>query len=272
MNKYIWLVAILVIIIVALVGIFILWPTKNPVNAPVAQEGIQITSPKANEEISSPLKITGVTSGWNGFEGQVGTVKLLDYNGNQLASGILTATTDWMVPPTSFETTLNFTAANSGPGTLVFNNENPSGLPEYDKTFTLPVKINAESETMIVKVYFGKNEITGSTCNVVFPVDRVIPKTTAVLRATLEELLKGPTEQEKSRGYFTSIPSGTKLNRVAIENRTAIADFSKELDPHGGSCRVTEIWSEIQNTAKQFPTVDEIIVSIDGSTEEILQP
>ncbi|OGZ78587.1 MAG: hypothetical protein A2358_01785 [Candidatus Staskawiczbacteria bacterium RIFOXYB1_FULL_37_44] len=53
MKKQIWLVIILAIIIVILTGV-LLWPKpKNNNSKPVISD-IQITSPKAGEEISSP--------------------------------------------------------------------------------------------------------------------------------------------------------------------------------------------------------------------------
>ncbi|MCX6718492.1 MAG: hypothetical protein NTY81_02725 [Candidatus Staskawiczbacteria bacterium] len=147
MQKGTWLLAILGLIMVILIGILIFVPAKkssqqNP-PAVTETEGIQIIAPKLNEEISSPLKITGVVNGngWGGFEGQVGTVKLLDNNGNQLGIAILIATTDWMQSVINFETTLNFQSDISQSGTLVFHNENPSGDPARDKTFSLPIKI-----------------------------------------------------------------------------------------------------------------------------------
>ena len=144
MKKEIIIVIVLGIIMIVLAGL-LFWPTKQLTNnnPPQNTEGIQITLPVLNQEIYSPLKITGSVNGqgWNGFEGQVGTVQLLDYKGNKLAQGILTATTDWMVLPTNFETTLNFAVNNPGPATLVFKNENPSGDQVREKTFTLPVKI-----------------------------------------------------------------------------------------------------------------------------------
>jgi len=152
MKKEIWLVIILGVIIVVLVGAFLFGQNQapkekliapTPTTSPLTSLDISVLTPKVNEEVSSPIKITGVVSGngWAGFEGQVGTVKLLDSNGNELAQGILTATTEWTTLPTSFETNLNFTVANSGPATLVFKNENASGDPAKDKTFTLPVKL-----------------------------------------------------------------------------------------------------------------------------------
>jgi len=40
----------------------------------------------------------------------------------------------------------------------------------------------------------------------------------------------------------------------------------------GGSCRVTAIRSQIEQTLKQFSTVQSVIISIDNRTEDILQP
>jgi len=274
MNKNIWILIILAIIIVVLTG-FLFWPAKNnrqSVIAPTA--GITINSIKSGEEISSPLKITGIVNGdgWVGFEGQVGTVKLLDNAGKELSSGILNATTEWTTLPTNFETTLNFTANNSGPATLIFKNENPSGDPSRDKTFSLPVTIKAGAETTTVKVYFQDPVASNTNCKAVKSAERTVPKTQAVARAALERLLLGPTSEEKQI-YITSINSGVKIQSLTIENETAYVDFDETLEKNvGGSCRVASIRAEITETLKQFSTVKNVVISINGRTEDILQP
>ena len=138
MKKEFWLAIFLAIIIVALAAV-LLWPTptKNQKNT----LGIQIITPKLGEAVSSPIKISGSVNGggWGGFEGQVGGVTLLDYKGNIVATGPLSATTDWTRSPTSFETTLTFQTKTTGPMTLLFHNENASGDPVRNKTFTLPI-------------------------------------------------------------------------------------------------------------------------------------
>ena len=108
----------------------------------IPQTGLIVQTPQANAVVASPLVVSGYIDGtdrWTGFEGQVGTVRLLDGNGNQLALGILTATTDWMQFPTSFSTTLTFITPTTSVGTLVFKNENASGEPVRDKQFILPI-------------------------------------------------------------------------------------------------------------------------------------
>lgn len=280
MRKELWLMILMGVIIVALLAIFVFVPAKPVNNTPQQKaEGLIVTTPLANQEVSFPMEIKGYIDGknnWTGFEGQVGTVKLIDRDGVQVAGPTpLTAVTDWMKFPTQFILIFDF-AENVGyipEGTLVFRNENPSGDPVRDRTFSIPIKIKAERSEMIVRPFFAKNEITGSTCSVVFPVSRLVPKSQAVARAALEELLKGPTEEERAWGYYSNINSGVKIQSLVIdETGTAKVDFSNELETTGGSCRVTEIRSEITFTLKQFPTIKNVIISIDGRTEDILQP
>jgi hypothetical protein len=130
-------------------------------------------------------------------------------------------------------------------------------------------------ELMTIKVFFGNSEMNPGAldCSINFPIERQIVKTQAVAGAALEELLKGPTENEKAQGYFTSINSGVKIQKLTIANGTAAVDFDEQLEFQvGGSCRVAAIASQIRETLKQFETVKEVIISINGRTEDILQP
>ena len=130
-------------------------------------------------------------------------------------------------------------------------------------------------EFLTIKVFFNNSNLDPEfSCNKVFSVERKIIKTEAVARAALEKLLAGPTEEEISQGFSTSINSGVKIQKLTIdENGTAMVDFDERLEfPGGGSCRVSAIRSEITQTLKQFPTVNNVIISIDGRIEDILQP
>jgi hypothetical protein len=275
MKKEIWILIILAVIMVVLFAFLIFVPAKKSLSPQI--NGIGITSPKVNEEISSPLKITGTVNGngWGGFEGQVGTVKLLDDKGNQIGMAILTAITDWMSPPIGFQTYLQFSSDRDQAGKLVFTNENPSGLPNKNREFIMPVKIKKGSgEIMKVKAYFNNNIMDQEiSCNKVFAIERDVPKTTAVARAALDQLLIGLTNAEKDSGFFTSINSGVKIQSLTIENGTAKVDFDEQLERGvGGSCKVSAIRAQITETLEQFSTVKNVIISINGRTEDILQP
>jgi hypothetical protein len=101
---------------------------------------IEINSPSSNQLISSPLKISGQAFGAWYFEG-VFPIQLIGSNGQVLARGQASAQTDWtnaeFVP---FKAELSFNAGSSTIGMLVFSNDNPSGLPQNEKQFGIPVR------------------------------------------------------------------------------------------------------------------------------------
>ncbi len=89
---------------------------------------------------------------------------------------------------------------------------------------------------------------------------------------SLLKLLEGLTEEEKSNGYFTAINENTKINSFFIEEGIAYVDFTKDLDVAGGSAMVLAIYNQIEKTLLQFDTIEEVVISIEGEREEILQP
>ncbi len=247
--------------------------TTPPTADNVAAE-IKIDSPSSNQVISSPLEITGQALGSWFFEA-VFPIKLVGENGQVLAQGQAQATSDWttadVVP---FKAELKFAAGSSTIGMLVFANDNPSGLPQNEKQFGVPVRLSAVQQ-IPVKVYFGNTELAGSSsdCSLVYPVERLISKTPATARAALEQLLGGTNAEEKTQEYFSSINSGVKINSLTIDNGTAKVDFDSQLENQlGGSCRVTAIRAQITETLEQFPSVQNVIISVNGSVEEALQP
>ena len=129
-------------------------------------------------------------------------------------------------------------------------------------------------DALTVRVYFGNGGLDPEgSGDKVFTVERRIPRTRAVARSSLEELLKGPTDNETARAYYTSINPDVKIQCLVIENGIAKVDFNEQLQAGvGGSCRVSSIRAQITRTLKQFPSVDDVIISIDGKTRDILQP
>ncbi len=125
-------------------------------------------------------------------------------------------------------------------------------------------------ETMQIELYFV--EVVEDQEQIV-AVERSIPYTVAPARAALEELLVGPLPHEEVEGLSTSIPKGTELLSIDIQAGVATADFSKELDEDvAGAAWVTAIRNQIEQTLLQFGTVDEVIIMVEGESEEILQP
>lgn len=238
---------------------------------------IIVYSPQMGQAVKSPITLEGQAKGFWYFEASF-PVKLFDENGKEIGATAVQAQGDWMTENfVRFKGELSYNSIATTTGMLVFERDNPSGLPQNIEEYRVPVFIYP-NEVMSVKVYFNNDKLDPEySCNKVFPVERIIPKTQAVARAALEELLKGPTEQEKQEGFITNINQGVVIQSLTIDPPTgggiAKVDFNEQLEYQvGGSCRVAAIHAQIVETLKQFPTVQEVIVSINGRTEDILQP
>lgn len=136
----------------------------------------------------------------------------------------------------------------------------------------IPVKLG-NTQTTTVRVFLVGPENQGN-CSAVVSRERVIPYTQGVARAALEELFDGVTTREQSDGYTTSIPSGVEIISLSITNGEAYVVLSDDLEKGvGGSCRVSSIRAQIQETLTQFPSVDRVRIQVENKTEEeTLQP
>jgi spore germination protein GerM len=137
-----------------------------------------------------------------------------------------------------------------------------------------PTASAGTATTTTFNIYFANSKLDPEvSCQQVFPVKRTVAKTTAVGTAALNALLAGPTQAEKTSQYSTAIPAGAHLVSLIIADGVANAAFDEALVAGvGGSCRVALIRHQITATLLQFPTVKSVVISIDGRTEDILQP
>ncbi|MBZ4687308.1 MAG: hypothetical protein PWQ96_190 [Clostridia bacterium] len=127
---------------------------------------------------------------------------------------------------------------------------------EVDEIGTLPPTVE---ETIAVDLWFAGPE--GD--NLVKEV-REIPKVEGIARATVAELIKGPSPESN---LLPTIPVGTELLDINVkDNGLIIVDFSKELvENHIGNpqAEALTVYS-IVNTLCQFPTVDKVQFLVDG--------
>jgi hypothetical protein len=118
-------------------------PSSQPSLVPSSQphsDLIMIDTPQAGAVLSSPLTISGKARGQWYFEASF-PVKLLDDKGNVVVQIPVQAQGDWMTTEfVPFTAKLEFVAPTSSTGTLVFEKDNPSGLPENDKKVEIPVR------------------------------------------------------------------------------------------------------------------------------------
>ena len=268
------LIIALAIIILALIVVLV-WPFNN--------SDVKNLSVKAGQEIGTPLFVEGEAKGTWFFEGDF-PIKITDEQGNVLGSSYVKSEGDpaknsgasWMTEDfVKFYGQITYSSKTGGNGFLVLQKDNPSGLPEYDKKIKIPVVLQKTGYTT-VKVYFSNSQMNpnANPCDKVFSVDREIKKIQAIGSATLWQVLRGPTDEEKEQGFETNINFGVKLLSLNInKDGTATADFDEQLEAGvGGSCKVEAIRAQIIETLKQFPTIKEVVISINGNTQDILQP
>ena len=240
---------------------------------------IRIDSPRPNQAIESPLSVQGEARGTWYFEADF-PIKLFDDNGFLLGITPARAQGEWMTEDfVTFSASFPFSVPSTSKGRLVLEKDNPSGLPEHADQLIVPVyfkEMSAVSELMATKIFLSDSNFVGEPyfdCSKTVAVERQVPKTLAVARAALEALLRGALSEEVSQGFVSNINSGVRIQGLTIENGVAKVDFSEQLEFQvGGSCRVAAIRAQITDTLKQFPTVDSVVISIDGRTEDVLQP
>ncbi len=100
---------------------------------------LRFTNLKPGQTVASPLTIKGEAPGTWFFEASF-PVSILDERGNKLVTVPAQAKGEWMTTAyVPFEVTLTFDAGTSTEGTIHFENDNPSGLPENSRSVTVPV-------------------------------------------------------------------------------------------------------------------------------------
>jgi hypothetical protein len=89
-----------------------------------------------------------------------------------------------------------------------------------------------------------------------------------IARAAVEELISGPGVS----GLNPSIPAGTRLLNIYIQDRTCFVDFSREfiVNHSGGSAGETMTLASIVNSLTEFDTIDRVQVLVEGQSGETL--
>ncbi len=101
---------------------------------------ITVVTPKDHDMITSPLVVQGEALGTWFFEASF-PVRILDANGRELGVTPVQAQSDWMTTSSvPFVGTILFSEPTTETGWVVFQRDNPSGLPEYEEDYRIPVR------------------------------------------------------------------------------------------------------------------------------------
>ena len=118
-----------------------------------------------------------------------------------------------------------------------------------------------------VKVFFS-SDADATDCSTV----KAFPRRTMggdVLHDAMNQVLRGPRswEQDNAWSFFSHRTAGL-LNSVRIRSGIAYIDFDdfRHIIPNASSsCGSTSLMSQLDRTAKQFPRVDSVRYSFEGS-------
>ena len=153
-NKIIgWIVGSVLVLLVIVIGLVSYFSNNqapvdvNPGNTlgTSTADLIRVTVPLPNVFVQSPLVVKGEARGNWYFEASF-PVKVFDSNGKQLGVVAAQAQGDWMTTSlVPFQATLTFDAPTTETGTIVFQKDNPSGLPANDASVSIPVYFSANA-------------------------------------------------------------------------------------------------------------------------------
>lgn len=100
-----------------------------------------LTAPLPGATVGHTFTVTGAASGGWFFEGSL-PVQVRDMNNNVIASAPAQAQGDWMTASlVPFAVTITVPTTTTGTVALVVKNDNPSGMPENEKSFEVPLVI-----------------------------------------------------------------------------------------------------------------------------------
>ena len=244
-------------------------PPPSPSQPTPASVG-RVEHPAAGADVTLPVRLlvrvgtpgqdVNVTVAWSTGEQITHTVTALrGIDGTGLIATVLNST----LP--------RFEHPETQPGSLQVHNL-AGGLLAY-----LPIRIlaPADPDTVEVDLYWVRDDQ-------IVPQSVLLPRASAIIEATVEALLWGPAVNNTG-GFTTRIPAPAqvlthpgrspawreqpRLMRLGLVDRTAMVDFSPELTAHaGGAMETVLIREQIEATLKQFPTVDDVVISINGVT------
>lgn len=104
---------------------------------------IEIYEPLQDAIISSPVKVSGKARGTWYFEASF-PVRVVDANGQELGIKPMQAQGEWMTEEfVPFEGEISFDSPTTQTGFVIFEKDNPSGLPENAMEVKIPVQFES---------------------------------------------------------------------------------------------------------------------------------
>jgi hypothetical protein len=111
--------------------------------------------------------------------------------------------------------------------------------------------------TMRVEVWFARR-------GKLWPVERSVPTTLAVVRAGIAALLRGPTRAEAAAGVTSGVPPGTQILGISLHGGVATVDLTSDFQGHGVAAERLAL-AQLVYTVTGYPTVHGVMLHLDGA-------
>ncbi|MDD5099050.1 MAG: GerMN domain-containing protein [Candidatus Colwellbacteria bacterium] len=109
-----------------------------------------------------------------------------------------------------------------------------------------------------IKVYFVRSGNCALT-----PVDRLIDSSKSSVREGIEEIIRGPSAEEKKTGLTTALTSTVKIRSLNLKDGIVTVDFSSDV-LKSAACGISYVRQQITRTILQFPGVSEVSIMVNG--------
>jgi Sporulation and spore germination len=153
-----------------------------------------------------------------------------------------------VIPPSP---TLPSPTATSAPTATLAPSDTPSG-PQFVQIYLIAMEDNGVSGPLIG---CGDSAV---------PVQVEIPHTQGTLRAALESLLSIKAQYYGGSGLYNALyQSDLQVESVKIENGKATVNLTGTM-MMGGECDIPRVQAQLELTVRQFPTVSEMDIFING--------
>lgn len=110
-----------------------------------------------------------------------------------------------------------------------------------------------------IKVYFVRN------CGME-PVDRLIDSSRSAVRSGVEEIIKGPSADERKAGVTTAVSPTTRIRSLDLRGDTIYIDFNADV-LKSFNCSLSVAKQQITKTILQFPGVSKISITVNGDKD-----
>jgi spore germination protein GerM len=236
--------------------------SRDPVNLILKAETIKINdlaeitlaSPRAGATVTSPLILEGFTK----TIGKKIHWRVKDANNAVQASGSSAIRSDEK-NYTPFRIEIYLPALETNAFVLEAfsqSEQTESGL------VSLPLNLLSTNKSGLQIFFANSQQNAASDCLTVAAVTRTVAETSAIGRAALLELLNGPTEEEETLGFRSSLPADMTINSFIISGGTATLTISKDFHSLG-VCNKQRAEQQIKQTLLQIDSVDEVVIQVE---------